>query len=135
MLNQLMDSHRWNDFPFRDTDIVIATWAKSGATWCQQIVTQLIFEGQEELPTLDIAPWVDVRVVPFEPMMQQLESQTHRRCLKTHRRSGGAQDLASALTVRHEMTKRLTPYNGGSPRSPLREPRKATPKESRQGGS
>lgn len=80
----LMDATRWHGFPFRDDDIVIGTWAKSGTTWCQQIVTQLIHEGREGLAILDIAPWVDMRVIPFEPMMEQLEAQTHRRCLKTH---------------------------------------------------
>jgi len=84
MIVRAMDSRRWNAFPFRDGDIVIGTWAKSGTTWCQQIVTQLIFEGEENLATMDIAPWVDMQVIPFEPMMAQLEAQTHRRCLKTH---------------------------------------------------
>ncbi len=27
-------SARWNDFSYRDDDIVIATWAKSGTTCC-----------------------------------------------------------------------------------------------------
>lgn len=82
-LDAVMDSKRWDDFPFRDDDIVIGTWAKSGTTWCQQIVTQLIHEGQQ-FATMDIAPWVDMRIIPFEPMMEQLAAQTHRRCLKTH---------------------------------------------------
>ena len=30
-----MDSTSWDDFQFRDDDIVIATWAKSGTTWLQ----------------------------------------------------------------------------------------------------
>lgn len=83
-LDAVMDSKRWDGFPFRDDDIVIGTWAKSGTTWCQQIVTQLIHEGQEQIATMDIAPWVDMRIIPHEPMMGQLEAQTHRRCLKTH---------------------------------------------------
>jgi aryl sulfotransferase len=83
-LDAVMDSKRWDGFPFRDDDIVIGTWAKSGTTWCQQIVTQLIHEGQEQIATMDIAPWVDMRISPYEPMMEQLEAQTHRRCLKTH---------------------------------------------------
>jgi aryl sulfotransferase len=84
LLHRIMDSQRWDGFPFREGDIVIGTWAKSGTTWCQQIVTQMIFEGEEQIATLDIAPWVDMRIIPFEPMMEQLEAQTHRRCLKTH---------------------------------------------------
>jgi aryl sulfotransferase len=52
----LMDSTRWDGFEFRDGDIVIDTWAKSGTTWTQQIVSQLIFNGAENLPTMDMAP-------------------------------------------------------------------------------
>ena len=43
--NHHFDSTIWNDFAFRDDDIVIATYAKSGTTWMQQIVGQLIFAG------------------------------------------------------------------------------------------
>lgn len=35
MHNHHMDSTIWNDFSFRDDDIVIATYAKSGTTWMQ----------------------------------------------------------------------------------------------------
>ena len=45
--NHHFDSTVWNDFKFRDDDIVIATYAKSGTTWTQQIVSQLIFAGKE----------------------------------------------------------------------------------------
>ena len=79
-----MDSTRWNDFTFRDGDIVIGTWAKSGTTWTQQIVAQLIFAGAEDLASIDIAPWVDMRVLPLEEVMATLEAQTHRRFMKTH---------------------------------------------------
>ena len=82
--NILMDSTRWDRFKFRDGDIVIATWAKSGTTWTQQIVSQLIFEGAEKLATLDISPWVDMRTIPFGEMIANLDAQTHRRFLKTH---------------------------------------------------
>jgi aryl sulfotransferase len=84
LLNFAMDSTRWNDFAFRDGDIVIGTWAKSGTTWTQQIVSQLIFNGTEGIPVGDIAPWVDMRVIPLEDITNLVESQTHRRFLKTH---------------------------------------------------
>ena len=35
--NHHFDSTIWNDFKFRNNDIVIATYAKSGTTWMQQI--------------------------------------------------------------------------------------------------
>jgi aryl sulfotransferase len=36
--NHHFDPTIWNDFAFRDDDIVIATCGKSGTTWVQQIV-------------------------------------------------------------------------------------------------
>lgn len=45
MHNHHFDSTIWNDFGFRDDDIVIATYAKSGTTWMQQIVSQLCSRG------------------------------------------------------------------------------------------
>jgi aryl sulfotransferase len=84
LINALMDSTRWNEFPFRSGDVVVGTWAKSGTTWTQQIVSQLIFDGAEGVAAADIAPWVDMRIIPFDDMMKQLDAQTHRRCLKTH---------------------------------------------------
>ena len=41
--SQLLDSSVWNEFRFRADDVVIATYAKAGTTWTQQIVAQLIF--------------------------------------------------------------------------------------------
>lgn len=43
--NHHFDSTIWNEFQFRDDDIVIATYAKSGTTWVQQIVAQLAQSG------------------------------------------------------------------------------------------
>ena len=74
----------WNDFRFRDDDIVIATYGKSGTTWLQQIVSQLIFNGAEGLEVNEMSPWMDLRVPPKEVKLQAVEAQTHRRFLKTH---------------------------------------------------
>ncbi len=84
MGHPLMDSTRWNDFQFRDDDIVIATWAKSGTTWLQQIVAQLVFEGAEDIAVADVAPWLDFCLVPEEETLAMLDAQTHRRFMKTH---------------------------------------------------
>jgi hypothetical protein len=46
MHNHHMNSEMWAGFAFRDDDIVIATYAKSGTTWLQQIVGQLVFNGE-----------------------------------------------------------------------------------------
>lgn len=81
--NHHMDSTRWNGFPFRDDDVIVGTWAKSGTTWTQQIVTQLIFDGAEGIDVPTLSPWVDMRIVPQEAI-DALEHQAHRRVLKTH---------------------------------------------------
>tara|TARA_R110002153_G_scaffold104022_3_gene241595 strand:+ start:8630 stop:9523 length:894 start_codon:yes stop_codon:yes gene_type:complete len=82
--NHHLDSKIWDEFRFRDDDIIIATYAKSGTTWMQQIVSQLIFNGEEGLPVSEMSPWVDLRIPPKEVKLPIIEQQTHRRFLKTH---------------------------------------------------
>lgn len=78
------DSTIWNDFKFRDDDIVISTYAKSGTTWVQQIIAQLLFNGEEGLEVAEMSPWLDLRIPPKEVKLPLVEAQTHRRFLKTH---------------------------------------------------
>jgi aryl sulfotransferase len=82
--NHHFDSTIWNEFEFHSDDVVIATYAKSGTTWVQQIVAQLIFEGAEGLEVAEMSPWLDLRVPPKEVKLPAVAAQTHRRFLKTH---------------------------------------------------
>jgi aryl sulfotransferase len=82
--SQLFDSTVWNDFRFRPDDVVIATYAKAGTTWTQQIVGQLIFGGREGIDVATLSPWLDLRVTPMEAKLAALEAQEHRRFIKTH---------------------------------------------------
>ena len=82
----LFDSTRWNGFQFRDDDIVVVTWSKTGTTLTQQLVFQLIFAGKPGLygePGSGLSPWLD-GPAPFPEMLVQLEAQRHRRCIKSH---------------------------------------------------
>jgi aryl sulfotransferase len=81
--NHHFDSRVWNGFEFRDDDIVIATYAKSGTTWMQQIVGQLVFRGAPDVPIHERSPWLDMRVQQPEKLAA-LAAQTHRRFIKTH---------------------------------------------------
>ena len=81
--NHHMDSTLWDDFAFRDDDIVVGTYAKAGTTWTQQIVGQLIFHGDPDVVIHDISPWWDMRVIPPEAR-EAIAAQTHRRVVKTH---------------------------------------------------
>ena len=62
--NHHFDSTIWDEFRFRGDDIIIATYGKSGTTWMQQIVSQLLFDGAPGLPVAEMSPWLDLRVPP-----------------------------------------------------------------------
>ena len=80
----LMDSTVWNTFHFRSDDIVIATYAKAGTTWMQQIVAQLVFDGAESIDVQAISPWLETRNGSAADKIILLEAQRHRRFIKTH---------------------------------------------------
>ena len=82
--NHHFDSTIWNDFAFRPDDIIISTYAKSGTTWMQQIIGQMLFNGDPELEVAEMSPWLDLRVPPKDVKLPAVEAQTHRRFLKTH---------------------------------------------------
>jgi aryl sulfotransferase len=82
--HRVVDSTIWNQVAFRDDDVVIATYAKAGTTWMQQIVAQLIFDGAEDIDVPKLSPWLDMRAKPDEDKLAQIEAQRHRRFLKTH---------------------------------------------------
>lgn len=81
--NHHMDSTIWDRFAFRDDDVIVATYAKSGTTWTQHIVGQLIFQGDPDVEIAKISPWLDLRIMPPDTM-ERLEAQQHRRVIKTH---------------------------------------------------
>jgi len=79
--NAVMDSSRWDRLSFRDDDIVVASWPKSGTTWMQQIIAQLVFGGDPDLFGQAISPWIESR---FLRGVHMAAEQRHRRILKTH---------------------------------------------------
>lgn len=84
LLNHHIDSTIWDDIQLRDDDIVIATYGKSGTTWTQQIVGQLIHAGDPGLNISAMSPWIDLRVPTRQERLAMIEAQTHRRFLKSH---------------------------------------------------
>ncbi len=88
--NHNLDSTRWQQFQPRADDIVISTSIKSGTTWMQEIVRQLIFCGQQAVPARDemglweVSPWLEWRLIPLEALVGTLEAQSHRRFIKSH---------------------------------------------------
>ncbi|HRY16080.1 MAG TPA: sulfotransferase domain-containing protein [Candidatus Competibacteraceae bacterium] len=93
--NHHMDSTRWDAYSPRDDDIVISTSIKSGTTWAQVIVRELIVQGldrpdadlPERIPLPDKASsfWLDATFSrELGALYEQLEAQEHRRFIKTH---------------------------------------------------
>jgi aryl sulfotransferase len=80
----IVDSTRWNAFRFRSGDIVIDTFGKSGTTWMQQIVGQLVLDSPEGVSAAGASPWLDMRIFPLDETLAALEAQKHRRFIKTH---------------------------------------------------
>lgn len=75
----------WPKLPLKDDDIVIASTIKSGTTWLQQIVAQLVFEGKFKDNLNNVSIWVDtLRTFSEDEIITKLENQTHRRFVKTH---------------------------------------------------
>jgi aryl sulfotransferase len=76
---------RWRNFTFRQGDIVISAWPKSGITWMQMICALLIFQDPDlPAPLQELSPWLDQMTVPRDKVYAELEAQKHRRLIKTH---------------------------------------------------
>ena len=84
LLNCLIDTRLWDEFAIRPDDIIIATYAKAGTTWAQQIAGQLVFNGDENVHTSALSPWLELRMDPKQEKFDLLAAQTHRRFYKSH---------------------------------------------------
>jgi aryl sulfotransferase len=78
------DSRRWAHYAPRPSDIIIATSAKCGTTWTQQIVSLLVFQSASPRSLGEVSPWIDHRIRPIEDVIAGIEAQTHRRFIKSH---------------------------------------------------
>ncbi len=79
------DSRQWDRYHPRADDIVIATAARVGTTWTQQIVSLLVFQSAEPRDIMAVSPWIDCRfMMPIEAMAPMVAAQPHRSILKSH---------------------------------------------------
>jgi aryl sulfotransferase len=93
--NHHLDSTRWGRYLPRADDIVISTSYKSGTTWTQTIVRELIVHAMHTAgiddpallpkPDNDSSLWPDARWGgSMDQLHVELEAQWHRRFIKTH---------------------------------------------------
>ncbi|MBI3256199.1 MAG: sulfotransferase domain-containing protein [Actinobacteria bacterium] len=81
----LLDSDRWDAYKPRPSDIVITTSMKAGTTWMQTIVACLLFpDGRQPAPTNVLSPWFDLSFPAVGDVVDLLETQKHRRFVKSH---------------------------------------------------
>jgi aryl sulfotransferase len=83
IVNAVCDSRRWDRVQLRGGDIIIVTPGKSGTTWTQQIVGQLLFEGEEGIHVLG-SPCPDHTIEPEVEALRRLEAMKGRRFIKSH---------------------------------------------------
>jgi aryl sulfotransferase len=81
----ITDTSRWQNFKPRPDDIFICTPPKCGTTWTQAIVAMLVFGKADhgEMPGV-VSPWIDASFAPIAEYLEQIDTQQHRRFIKTH---------------------------------------------------
>jgi aryl sulfotransferase len=67
--NGMYDSSRWNGFEFRNDDILIDTFAKSGTNWMLQIVAQLLFGGDENRIGMQMGAQLEMTWFPLDAQL------------------------------------------------------------------
>lgn len=79
-------SERWNDFPWRDGDIVVSTGMKVGTTWTLRILGLLVHQDLERVDDKVMhAPWPDANFLgPLKDLHKEIEQIKHRRFFKSH---------------------------------------------------
>jgi aryl sulfotransferase len=80
----LIDSDRWRAYRPRPSDIVVATYPKSGTTWMQRILSLLIISPEEPIALDRTFPWWESTRRPLEQVIPGFDAQQHRRSVKTH---------------------------------------------------
>lgn len=84
VLNHHQDSTNWDFVEFREGDVVAANWAKAGITWLQQILLQLIHNGDASVKVRDSGIWLDWWTIPKTDIPKWTNAIPGRRVFKTH---------------------------------------------------
>lgn len=82
--NHHMDSTYWDDFIYGESDIVIGSYCRSGTSWLQQIITQILSNGVEERDIARKLPWIEMRLHLRAESLSAVANMASPRVLKTH---------------------------------------------------
>jgi aryl sulfotransferase len=83
-LSYLFDSRNWDRYRPRAGDVVVSTSYKSGTTWMQNILRQLVFPDAPRPAVSAVSPWLDRQNPELDATLTALEAQAHRRFIKSH---------------------------------------------------
>ncbi|MDX1689686.1 MAG: sulfotransferase domain-containing protein [Acidimicrobiia bacterium] len=79
------DNARWLGFAFRPGDVVVDAPSKSGTTWTQLLAALVVFDGPAfPAPLSRLSPWLEQTTRSVEEVHRMLDTQEHRRIIKSH---------------------------------------------------
>jgi len=85
IVNDAVDTHRWDLVPPRPGDIIVATSSKMGTTWTQMLCALLVHGPRLPLPLVELSPWLDGGAWDYvENAVDTFNAQPWRRVIKTH---------------------------------------------------
>ena len=85
IVNNAVDTNRWDLVPARAGDIIVATGSKMGTTWSQMLCALLVHGPELPRPLAELSPWLDGGAWDYnEDAVEVFNAQPWRRVIKTH---------------------------------------------------
>ncbi|HTX49661.1 MAG TPA: sulfotransferase domain-containing protein [Caulobacteraceae bacterium] len=85
IVNNAVDTNRWDLVPPRDGDIIVAVGSKMGTTWTQMLCALLVHGPELPRPLAELSPWLDGGAWDYnEDAVEVFNAQAWRRVIKTH---------------------------------------------------
>ncbi|MEO5735018.1 MAG: sulfotransferase domain-containing protein [Rubrivivax sp.] len=100
IVNDAVDTNRWDFVPPRSGDIIVATGSKMGTTWSQMLCALLVHGQAPPRPLAELSPWLDGGAWDYnENAVEVFNAQPWRRVIKTHTPLGALKFRQDAFYV------------------------------------
>jgi aryl sulfotransferase len=85
IVNNGVDTNRWDRVPPREGDIIVAVESKMGTTWTQMLCALLVHGPELPRPLAELSPWLDGGAWNSnDDSVEVFNTQPWRRVIKTH---------------------------------------------------
>jgi hypothetical protein len=85
IVDNAVDTNRWDLVPPRPGDIIVAVGSKMGTTWTQMLCALLVHGTELPCPLAELSPWLDGGAWNSnEDSVEVFNAQPWRRVIKTH---------------------------------------------------